>query len=238
MGLLNLLKSKFKNEEESEKKDNIDDEINDNHDNQNQAKYDEQVGKMDSERVFGLLDLISPDMKKMLLAQTHGIELSTEQKKLLEKIQNTPEADKLELLTTDHLPSYSREKEKIDFSSYVQTKWKELEEHYGKKITDQIPSAISDFFPSLKGLTVSDISKAAQKDDNVALRENIAYSVLLDAHNRGNETVAKACGIEVSSYNHCEKEYQLLLKSLDTSRQFEEKRTAERIASAKALLGR
>ncbi len=221
MGLLNLLKSK-------------------------QAKYDEQVGKMDSKRVFGLLDLMSPDMKKMLLAQINGMDsgLSKEQKesntKLLEKAKNIPATDKLDLLTTDHLSTLQEGKEKVDACSYLQTRWKELEEHYGKKITDKIPASIQIAFSFGKDFSCSDLSNAAKQKDNIALMGAIAYCVLLDAHNNGQKDVAFCCEnsvrVDNKMGNRNEKNYQMSLKSLDRERQFDEKRTATRNASIKAAL--
>ena len=72
-----------------------------------EKQYEQEVQKMNGPQVFGLLDLMSPEMKKMLLSQISGIDANfpKEQQermdKLLEAAQKLPASEKLKLLKED-----------------------------------------------------------------------------------------------------------------------------------------
>lgn len=226
MGLLNLFKSKA-------------------------TKYEEQVGKMDDIRVQKLLDLMSPEMKKMLLSQVSGInynppkEQQERMAKLLDEAQKMPMTDKLELLTMKNsdLDLLAKNKEKVEACSYLQSKWKEMEEHYGKKISENVPASIKVAFYTLgTDFTHSDVVKGAEQSDNVALMGALAYTLLLDAHKKGRTDVETFCGIKAEVDNRMgnrnDRVYPTVLKGLDKERERNEKQQAAKNARIAATLGR
>ncbi len=196
-----------------------------------QVRYEEQIGKVDKREIDALVDLMPPEMKEVLLSQMSGKENSLtkeEQEQILElikKVQELPVSDKLGLLTTDidDLKSFGKDRVRAELCSYLQSKWKEMEERYGEKLPNDFVGTLQRIFPT-NCSTYSDMIKVAGQLDAVTLKGALAYSVLLDAYNNGQKSVVKAaCHLGVmmdqDDYEQREIGYDVILDSLDRKRE-------------------
>lgn len=223
MGLLDLLKSK-------------------------ETKYEEQVGKMDGIMIQELLELVPLEMKRMLLSEVTGVDYNPPKEqqermaKLLDEAQKRPAGEKLELLTKDRdeLYSLSRKREKVEVCSFLQSKWQEIEEHYGKKITGDVPYSVTRPF-LIGNCTHSDVIKEAEQSDDVALMGALAYTLLLDAHKKGNNFISRFCEqkitLEAKRPQKLAQSYSTTLQNLDEKRVSNEKQEAAEKARVAAILG-
>lgn len=215
-----------------------------------ETKYEEQVGKMDGIMIQQLLQLVPLEMKRMLLSEVKGVDYNPPKEqqermaKLLDEAQKRPAGEKLELLTKDNneLDLLSQKREKVEACSFWQSKWKEMEEHYGKEISENVPSSIKNAFYELgTDFTHSDVAKGAEQSDDVALMGALAYTLLLDAHKKGQTHVESLCKIKAEVENRMgnrnDRVYPTVLKGLDKERERNEKQEAAEKARVAAILG-